>query len=85
MVKALLLWPYNDLNSRFVVLASYLAVKHQISGFGISTGRKTADLWFSLLYWLYNYRFVGLAFPQFVQRLEKQISCFGFFSDRTTT
>ena len=70
VVMALLFWPYNDLNSRFVVLASLLAVKQQISGFGISTGRKTADLWFWLLYWPYNCRIVDLAFPQFVQRLE---------------
>ena len=73
VVLALLYWPYNDLNSKFLVLASVLAEQRlelQICGFGISVGRKKADLWFWLLYWPYKSRFVVLASKQTVQRRE---------------
>ena len=46
--------PYNDLNSRFLVLASLFAVIQQICDFGFVSGRTKADLWFWLLHKPYN-------------------------------
>ena len=37
-----------------MVLASLLAVKQLICGFGSFSGRKTADFWFWLFFWPYN-------------------------------
>ena len=67
--------PYNDLNSLFLVLAFFLAVKQQIYGFG-SLHKPYNDL---------NSRFLVLASLLAVQGLKKQICCFGFSTKRTTT